>query len=92
VSDIENDDDVEGARSQTEEAAEPIAEDGLWPDDMVVVEAGEEGPGGVRLEGDSPRGDGLHGPSLWHAGVRHDRRSPERGRRRWRVEEMPGQC
>jgi hypothetical protein len=34
---------------------------------MVVVEAGEEEPGGLQLEGD-PRGDGLHGPSLWHAG------------------------
>jgi hypothetical protein len=68
ASDVEDDEDVKGARSRTEEAAEPVAEDGLWPDDMVVVEAGEEGPGGVQLEGDPPRGDGLHGPSLWHAG------------------------
>jgi hypothetical protein len=67
ASDIEDDEDVKGARSRTKEAAEPVAEDGLWPDDMVIVEADEEAPGGVWLKGD-PRGDGLHGPSLWHAG------------------------
>jgi hypothetical protein len=66
---------VEVAGSRAEEAAEPVAEDGPRPVDAVVAEAGEEEPGGLRgparvepqPEGD-PRGDGLHGPSLWHAG------------------------